>query len=98
MVEQLGGNNVEQNPENPEDQKHGEFEAAIREEERIMDEIDKIIADAPTREEGEKIALEKYSHLMDEAVKKSSILLKEWIEESKKRQESYEREARGQQG
>ncbi len=65
-------------PENLEDQKHKELQAAMDEEDRIMAEIDKVLASMPDRAEAEKIVLEKWAPLMDGAMKKSGEALKAW--------------------
>lgn len=67
-------------PENLEDQKHRELQAAMDEEDRVMAEIDKVLASTPDRAEAEKIVLEKWAPLMDEAMKKSSEALKMWLD------------------
>ncbi len=96
MNEKPKDNVGEQKLESPEDQKYRDFQAAIQEEERIWDEMNKIIGAAPTKEEGQEIALEKYADLMDEALKKSRIAYEEWMNEFKRNQENFERENRGQ--
>jgi hypothetical protein len=67
-------------PENLEDQKHQELQAAMDEEDRIMAEIDKVLASTSDRAEAEKIVLEKWAPLMDEAMKKSEEALKAWLD------------------
>lgn len=67
-------------PENLEDQKHKELQAAMDEEDRIMAEIDKVLASTPNRAEAEKIVLENLAPLMDEAMKKSGEALKAWLD------------------
>ena len=67
-------------PENLEDQKHRELQAAMDEEYRVMAEIDKVFANTPDRAEAEKIVLEKLAPLMDEAMKKSGEALKAWLD------------------
>lgn len=67
-------------PENLEDQKHRELQAAMDEEDRIMKEIDNVLASAPDRAEAEKIVLEIWAPLMDEAMKKSGEALKAWLD------------------
>jgi len=60
---------VKVSPESLEDQKHRELQEAMDEEDRIMGEINKVLADTPDRAEAEKIVLEKWAPLMDEAGK-----------------------------
>lgn len=67
-------------PENLEDQKHRELQEAMDERDRIMKEIDDVLASAPDRAEAEKIVLEKWAPLMDEAMKKSGEALKAWLD------------------
>ena len=67
-------------PENLEDQKHRELQAAMDEEDRVMAEINKVFANTPDRAEAEKIVLEKLAPLMDEAMKKSGEALKVWLD------------------
>jgi len=76
-------------PENLEDQIYKELQVAIDEERHIMDEIEKVLTDTSSREEAEKIILEKYATLMDNAIKKSGEALKAWL---KKIEESREQE------
>ncbi len=64
---------------------------AMDEEDRIMREMDKVFETVPDRYEAEKIILEKWALLMDEAIKKSSKLSTEWFEAIKKSQEEYEK-------
>lgn len=68
-------------PENLENQKYQEFQVVMREEDRVMAEIDKVFASAPDRTEAEKIILEKWAPLMDMAMKKSGESLKAWLDE-----------------
>lgn len=70
-------------PESLEDQKHKELQAAMDEEDRIMKEIDGVLASTPDRAEAEKIVLEKWAPLMDEAMKKSGETLKAWLDAMK---------------
>ena len=62
MSEQFKG---EKGPasENLEDQKHGELQAAMDEEARVMAEIDKVLFGTPDRAKAEKIVLEKWAPL-----------------------------------
>ena len=69
--------------ENLEDQKHRELQSAMDEEDRIMKEIDNILASTPDKSEAEKIVLEKLAPLMDEAMKKSKEALKAWLDTMK---------------
>lgn len=70
---------------------HKELQEAMDEEDRIMAEIDKVFESTPDRGEAEKIILEKWAPLMDEAVKKSSDLTKQWLEAIDKSQQEYEK-------
>jgi glutathione S-transferase len=67
-------------PENLEDRKHRELQEAMDEEDRIMREIDNVLANTPDRADAEKIVLEKWAPLMDEAMKKSGEALKAWLD------------------
>ena len=67
-------------PENLEDQKYRELQAAMNEEDRVMAEIDKVFASTPDRAKAEKIVLEKLAPSMDEAMKKSGEALKAWLD------------------
>ena len=49
------------------------------EENRIIAEMEKVLADAPDRIEAEKIVVKKWAPLMDEALKKSNDALQEWV-------------------
>ena len=80
-------------PENLEDQKHRELQEAMGEEDRIMREIDNILASTPNRAEAEKIVLEKWAPLMDEAMKKSSESLKAWFNAMKESEKQILKEA-----
>jgi len=66
-------------PESIEDQKYHELQEAMDEEERIMREIDNVLASTSDRAGAEKIVLEKWAPLMDEAMKKSHEALKAWL-------------------
>ena len=67
-------------PENLEDKKHRELQEAMEEEDRIMQEIDNVLNSTPDRAEAEKIVLEKWAPLMDEAMIKSGEALKSWLD------------------
>ena len=67
-------------PESIEDQKYREFQEAMAEEDRIMQEIDNVLVSTSDRAEAEKIVLEKWASLMDEAMKKSREALKAWLD------------------
>ena len=67
-------------PENLEDPKHRELQEAMDEENRIMREIDNVLASTPDRAEAEKIVLEKWAPVMDEAMRKSGEALKAWLD------------------
>jgi len=66
-------------PENIEDQKYAAFQAAMGEEDKIMEGINKVLESTPNRAEAEKIVLEKYASQMDEAMRKSRQSLDEWL-------------------
>lgn len=74
-------------PENLEDQKYKELQVTIDEEDKIMKEINNVFKTTPDRAEAEKIVLEKYADLMDEAMKKSRQALNEWINTVKEARE-----------
>ncbi len=78
MSEQFGGEKGP-TPENLEDQKHRELQAAMDVEDRVMAEIDKVFASAQDRAEAEKIVMEKWAPLLDEAMKKSGEALNIWL-------------------
>ena len=67
-------------PENLEDQKYKELQAVMDEEDRIMKEIDDVLTSTQDRAGAEKIVLEKYAPLMDEAIKKSGEALRAWLD------------------
>ncbi|MCX6765890.1 MAG: hypothetical protein NT136_02940 [Candidatus Moranbacteria bacterium] len=83
MIEQFKGE-VGPAPEKLEDQKYKEFQATMDEEERIMKEIDNVLATTPNREEAEKIVLETLAPQMDEAIRKSKQALDNWLNEMRK--------------
>jgi len=62
------------------------------EENGIMAEMNKVFESVPGRGEAEKIILEKWVPLMDEAVKKSSELTTRWFEAMKRSQEKFEKD------
>ena len=64
-------------------QKLEDLNAATDEEQRIMEEIDKVFESTPDRVEAEKIVMEKWAPLMDEAVKKSRVAFDVWMEASR---------------
>ena len=53
--------------------------ACTKEEDRIITEMTKILTDAPDRIKAEKLVLEKLAPLMDEAMRKASDALQEWL-------------------
>ena len=67
-------------PENIEDEKYLELQEAMNEENRIMGEINIVFSSISDRAEAEKIVLEKWAPLMDEAMKKSHEALKTWLD------------------
>lgn len=75
-------------PESPEDQKYREFQLAMDEEDRVMAEINKVIAETSNRVEAEKIVLEELAPLMDKAIKKSGEALRSWLDAMRKNHES----------
>jgi len=79
-------------PENLEDQKHRELQAAMNEEDRVMAEIDKTLASTPDRAKAEKMVLEKWAPLMDEAMKKSGEALKAWLDAMREASERERKE------
>ena len=79
-------------PENLEDQKHRELQEAMDEEDRVMAEIDKVLAGTPNRAEAEKIVLEQWAPLMDEAMRKSGEALKAWLDAMRKAGEHERKE------
>jgi hypothetical protein len=81
-IEILEKKSKEEKPssENLEDQNHRELQEAMDEENRIMGEIDNVLASTPDRAEAEKIVLEKWAPLMDEAMKKSREALRAWLD------------------
>jgi len=95
MTEQFKGENIP-TPENKgaeeEARLHKELQEAMDEEDRIMAEMDKVFELTPDRSEAEKIILEKWAPLMDEAVKKSSELTIQWLEAMRKSQQEYDKE------
>jgi hypothetical protein len=95
MNEQFKGENIP-SPENKnvdeETRLHKELQDAMDEEDRIMAEMNKVFESTPDRSEAEKIILEKWAPLMDEAAKKSSELTTQWFEAMRKSQEEYKKE------
>ena len=79
-------------PENLKDQKHRELQKAMDEEDRIMQEIDNILASTSDRAEAEKIVLEKWAPLMDEAMRKSGEALKSWLDTMREARERERKE------
>lgn len=73
-------------PENLEDQKYRELQAAHGEENRIMAEMEKVLADTPDKARAEKVVLEQWAPLMDGARKKADEALKAWFDAMKKSQ------------
>jgi hypothetical protein len=68
-----------------------ELQEVMNEEDRIMTEINKVFESTSDRSEAEKIILEKWAPSMDEAFKKSSELINQWLEAMRKSQQGYER-------
>lgn len=66
-------------PEKIDDPKYAELHEAMDEEDRILKEIEKVLATAPDRAEAERIVLKEYAPRMDEAMKKSREALDEWL-------------------
>lgn len=79
-------------PEQLEDQKYKAFQEAMDEEDRIIKEIDNVLKTMP-KEEAEKIVLENYAPLMDEAMQRSKRALQEWLDlmDKSHKQESLEK-------
>jgi hypothetical protein len=71
---------------------HKELQEAMDREEEIMKEIDKVFESTPDRSEAEKIILEKWAPLMDEAAQKSKELTTRWLEVMKKSMPEFETE------
>ncbi|MCK4553803.1 hypothetical protein KAU19_02480 [Candidatus Parcubacteria bacterium] len=103
MNEQIKGENAP-SPENTDDKKdtfqealdkqnriHKALWETMDEEDRIMKEMDKVFETTSDQNEAEKIILEKWALLMDEAVKKTGQLTTEWFEAIKKSQKEYEK-------
>jgi hypothetical protein len=70
--------------ESLENQKYKEFQTAQDEEASIMEEINKVFATTPNREDAEKIVLETLAPKMDEAIKKSKQALDSWLAKIKR--------------
>ncbi len=64
--------------ENLESQKYLELQEAQNEEDRIMDEITIVFSSIADRKEAEKVVLEKWIPLMDEAREKTAKAMDEW--------------------
>lgn len=94
MNEQFKGENIS-SPENQEVDEEArlrkELQETMNEEDRIMVEIDKVFESTPDRGEAEKIILEKWAPLMDEAVKKSNEFRTQWLEAMNESQEEFEK-------
>ncbi len=74
-------------PKSLDDQKYRELEVIMAEEDRIMAEIDNVLATTPERAEAEKIVLERWAPLMDEAMKKSGEAFNIWLDTMRKSSE-----------
>jgi hypothetical protein len=83
MAEQFKGEMIP-TQEKLDDQEYKEFQEALKEEEKIIKEIDNVFATTSNQEEAEKIVLETIATRMDEAMKKTSVALKVWIDSIKK--------------
>ena|SRR3989339_776882 len=95
MNEQFKGENIPSSENKNIDEEarlHKELQEAMDEEDRVMAEMDKVFELTPDRSEAEKIILEKWAPLMDEAVKKSSELTIQWLEAMRKSQQEYDKE------
>lgn len=64
---------------NPERRAYRELQRAKEEERLIRQEMERILTNAPTREEGERRVLEMCAERHLEAVKETTRLLKEWL-------------------
>jgi hypothetical protein len=64
----------------------------VDEENRILQEIENVFAGTPDRAEAEKIVLEKWAPLMDEAIRKSGEALRSWLDAMGEANESEKRE------
>jgi hypothetical protein len=71
---------------------HDELRKAMDREKEIMKEIDKVFESTPDRIKAEKIILEKWAPLMDEAAQKSRELTTMWLEAMKKSMPEFENE------
>ena len=94
MNEQFKGENIPSSENKNIDEEarlHKELQEAMDEEDRVMAEMDKVFELTPDRSEAEKIILEKWAPLMDEAVKKSSELTTQWLEAMRKSQQEWEK-------
>ena len=94
MNEQFKGENIPSSENKNIDEEarlHKELQEAMDEEDRVMAEMDKVFELTPDRSEAEKIILEKWAPLMDEAVKKSSELTTQWLEAIRKSQQEWEK-------
>jgi len=83
MAEQFKGEMIPTR-EKLDDQEYKEFQEALKEEEKIIKEIDNVFATTSNQEEAEKIVLETIATRMDEAMKKTGVALKVWIDSIKK--------------
>jgi heme-degrading monooxygenase HmoA len=70
--------------EGQENKSYEEFQAAMEEVDRIMQGINEVFSSTPDRSEAERIVLEKWAPLMDEALKKQSEAQKAWFNSMQK--------------
>ena len=92
ILEKKKSKETKPSPENLDDQKHRELNDAMDEEDRVMAEIDKVLSGTPDRAEAEKIVLEKWAPLMDEAMKKSGEALRAWLDTMREAREREKKE------
>lgn len=59
----------------------------MAEEDRVMVEINSVLASTPDRAEAEKIVLRQWAPLMNKAMKKSGEALKAWLDTIRKSSE-----------
>ena len=64
-----------------ENEKYAAFQMTMDEEQRIMEEINNILATTQDRAEAEKIVLETLAPKMDKAIEESRQALHNWLEE-----------------
>ncbi len=78
-----------------EDLKYEEIKRAMKEEERLQGEIDKIFAAISDRTEAEKIVLRDWAPQLDAAQYKTGQFLREWFSIMEREHEREEQELTG---